>query len=98
MEMSLQLGILIAGSLDWRNEPYRTAWRKSRLMPEDGIPVRVPIRYGRLSRNKTYTMVFAPDSPVGQAKVRRCVRPASSIADIVEEAKALSSALLHALH
>jgi hypothetical protein len=87
--MLLRLGILIAGSLDWRNEPYRVAWRKLRLIPEDGIPVRAPIRYGRLSRSNTYTMVFAPSSPAGQAKVRRCLHPVSSIADIVDEAKAL---------
>jgi hypothetical protein len=51
--------------------------------------VKAPIRYGRLSRSKTYTMVFDPGCRDGQAKVRSCLRSVSSIADLVEEAKAL---------
>jgi hypothetical protein len=90
--MPLRLGILIAGSLDWSNESYRVEWRKSRLVAEGGIPVRVPIRYGGLSRSNTYTMVFSPGCPEGQAKVRRCLRPVSSIVDLVAEAKALWAA------
>lgn len=90
--MAWRFGILIAGSLDWRNEPYRVAWRTSRLTSDAGIPVKAPIRYGRLSRNNTYTMVFAPGCPEGRAKVRLCARPVSSIADLVEEAKALWTA------
>ena len=87
--MSWRLGILIAGSLDWRPEPYRHEWRQSRLTSGVGVPVRAPIRYGRFSRDKTYTMVFAPGCPDGRAKVRLCSRPVSSIADLVDEAKAL---------
>jgi hypothetical protein len=87
--MSWGLGILIAGSLDWRSEPYRDEWRKSRLASGAGVPVRPPIRYGRLSRDNTYTMVFAPGCPDGQAKVRLCLHPVSSIVDLVDEAKAL---------
>ena len=87
--MSWRLGVLIAGSLDWRSEPYRHEWRQSHLTSDEGVPVRAPIRYGRLSRDSTYTMVFAPGCPDGQAKVRLCSRPVSSIADLVDEAKAL---------
>lgn len=79
----------MAGSLDWRSEPYRREWRRSRLTSDVGILVRAPIRYGRLSQSNTYTMVFAPGCPDGQAKVRLCSRPVSSIADLVDEAKAL---------
>jgi hypothetical protein len=87
--MSWRLGVLIAGSLDWRSEPYRREWRQSRLTSDVEVAVRAPIRYGRLSRDKTYTMVFAPGCPDGLAKVRLCSRPVSSIADLVDEAKAL---------
>ena len=54
-----------------------------------GVLVKAPIRYGRRSRTSTYTMVFDPGCPDGQAKVRPCLRSVSSIADLVEEAKAL---------
>jgi hypothetical protein len=91
--MSWRLGILIAGSLDWRSEPYRHEWRQSRLTSDVGVLVRAPIRYGRLSGrtgHKTYTMVFAPGCPDGgTAKVRLCLRNVSSIADLLDEAKAL---------
>lgn len=90
--MSWRLGILIAGSLDWRGEPYRGEWRQSRLTPDAGVVVRAPIRYGRLSQSGTYTMVFAPGCPDGQAKVRMCSRPLSSLADLTDEAKALWAA------
>jgi len=53
------------------------------------IPVRAPIRYGRKSRHGTYTMVFAPGSPMGQAKVVACEEHATSVADIFSQAKAL---------
>jgi hypothetical protein len=87
--MSLQIGILIAGSLDWRNEPYRIEWRNSRLTPHDRIPVKAPIRYGRRSQTNTYTMVYLPGCPDGQAKVRLCKRPVAGIDNLIEEAKAL---------
>jgi hypothetical protein len=85
----LRVGILIAGSLDWRSEPYRVEWRNSRLIAHDSIPVNAPIRYGRLSLSNTYTMVYAPACPHGQAKIRLCRNAAAGIHDIIDEAKAL---------
>ena len=68
------IGILIAGSLYWSTEPYRVTWRDKFLDISRVIPVRAPIRYGRKSRLGSYTMVFAPGSPIGQAKVVACRR------------------------
>jgi hypothetical protein len=83
------VGILIAGSLYWSTEPYRVKWRSKFLDMDRVIPVRAPIRYGRKSRHGSYTMVFAPGSPMGRAKVVACRRHATSIVDILSQAKAL---------
>jgi hypothetical protein len=83
------VGILIVGSLYWGTEPYRITWRGKFLDMSHVIPVRAPIRYGRKSRHGGYTMVFAPGSPMGQAKVVACRRNAACIADILNQAEAL---------
>jgi hypothetical protein len=83
------VGILIAGSLYWAAEQYRVVWRTKYLDMNKSVPVRVPIRYGRKSRLGSFTMVFAPGSPLGQAKVLACRKQAASIADILTQAKAL---------
>jgi hypothetical protein len=67
--MTWKIGILIAGSLYWRAIPHRERWREQFLHKDLATAVRAPIRYGRLSRSKTYTMVYAPNTPAGQAKV-----------------------------
>ena len=83
------IGILIAGSLYWSTEPYRVTWRGKFLNMNRVIPVRAPIRCGRKSRHGSYTMVFAPGGPMGQAKVVACQSHATSIVDILCQAKAL---------
>jgi hypothetical protein len=83
------VGILIAGSLYWSTEPYRVTWRSKFLDMDRVVPVRAPIRYGRKSRHGSYTMVFAPGDPMGQAKVVASQRHATSIVDILSQAKAL---------
>jgi hypothetical protein len=87
--MRLQIGILMIGSLYWRDEPYRREWRKNYLHMDQTTPVKVPIRYGRKSREGTYTMVFAPSCPLGQAKAVRCQNDVASTDDIVLTAKKL---------
>jgi hypothetical protein len=83
------VGILIAGSLYWAIEEYRVIGRAKCLDMSCVTPVRVPIRYGRKSRHGSYTMVFAPGSPMGQAKVVACQRQAISVTDILSQAEAL---------
>lgn len=87
--MPWRVGVLMIGSLFWREDRYRAEWRRSRLRVEDTIPVTAPIRYGRLSQSKTYTMVLAPGCPLGRAKIVPCQSEAASIRDVVNEARAL---------
>jgi len=59
-------GILIIGSLLWdlhqgTNKGAREQWRKKRLNMDKKIHVFAPIRYGRLSKGKSYTMVFSKE-------------------------------------
>jgi hypothetical protein len=86
--MERRLGILIAGSLLWRSESYREQWRAGRLTLKR-IPVRAPVRYGRRSRSDTFTMVFAPGCPLGQAVVATCQRLIGSVDELRTEAKEL---------
>ena len=65
----LRIGILIAGSLYWSDRAHRKNWRQQHLKAGSEICVSVPIRYGRLSSTRTYTMVFAPGCQSGEAKI-----------------------------
>lgn len=56
--MPLSMGVLIIGSLYWR-EGGRDRWRRWRLDMTSKWLVRAPIRYGRRSLNNTFTMVFS---------------------------------------
>src|SRR5438128_6330454 len=85
----LHIGILIAGSLYWLAVPHRERWRAQFLNKNRETSVKVPIRYGRLSRSRTYTMVYAPGTPPWRAKVVACKRAMVSLGDIVDEAAAL---------
>jgi hypothetical protein len=92
--MPLTIGVLIIGSLYWRNGK-RKRWRDWRLDADRKWLVKTPIRYGRLSQNKTYTMVFFPDSSgdqFGQAIVVPCRRGVLSSEDLIKEAEWLWSA------
>ncbi len=55
--------VAIIGSLWWDND-LRENWRNQRLVMEEALQVKLPIRYGRrsrpdLRRRGTYTMVFS---------------------------------------
>jgi hypothetical protein len=59
-----------------------------------GIPVRAPIRYGRIShdRDNTYTMVFSNElalSKIGWALALPCRCSVSNVDDLLHEAQAL---------
>jgi hypothetical protein len=82
-------GILIAGSLYWSDRPHRVQWRKDHLRQGSEIAVDVPIRYGRLSSEGSYTMVFAPACPLGRAKIIECQHSNNTIDDVIREAQAL---------
>jgi hypothetical protein len=86
--MRLKLGFVIIGSLFWDAGPddMRKTWRENRLMVDKAIDVQLPIRYGRLSQNDTYTMVFSTSAPHGSAKVVPCRQQINDFADLQEEA------------
>ncbi len=63
MNISLNGGVLIIGSLLWDQKPHRVDWRSNYLQINNKISVKAPIRYGRVSqtRNCTFTMVFSDE-------------------------------------
>jgi hypothetical protein len=93
--MKLNVGIVVVGSLFWDDDlPHRRDWRRSRLLMDKAIGVKVPIRYGRRSssRGNTYTMVFSPDCELGQAKAVQCAHSVSCVEELIEEAECLWAA------
>jgi hypothetical protein len=65
--LNVKGGVLIIGSLLWQDylvdssDGLRQKWRSKYLALEDKISVKSPIRYGRMSNNGIYTMVFCTD-------------------------------------
>lgn len=65
MNWNLKSGVLIIGSLLWqdyldeKDDNIRHNWRLARLDMDNKIPIKVPIRYGRISRYGTPTMIFS---------------------------------------
>ena len=97
--MNASVGILIIGSLYWDDDTTRETWRQKRLDLDKRTYVAAPIRYGRRSvkRGCSYTMVFSEllgrdATHLGTAIVAPCKRPASSIEDVIAEAKWLWAA------
>jgi hypothetical protein len=89
----IRCAILIIGSLLWDNGS-RDAWRRSRLRIGDGIPVRVPIRYGRQSKTRgdTFTMTLDSDGGCGRGYLVPCLASPRDIVELVDEAVALWAA------
>lgn len=60
-------GVLIIGSLFWDKDQgkyinLRADWRKKRLLYDKRIHLFAPIRYGRVSDDGVYTMVFSKEA------------------------------------
>jgi len=94
---NFNVAILIIGSLIWDRREHRDLWRRDRLQAGAGIPVCAPIRYGRISeeRSRTYTMVFSNEllpSRLGWALVLPCRCTVSTADQLVNEAQALWAA------
>jgi hypothetical protein len=97
--MSLNVGILIVGSLYWDRNENRENWRNNRLNGTQEYIVYAPIRYGRrsITRNNTYTMVFSNlclrrSHGKGLAKVIGCRYLVNSIENLIVEAELLWAA------
>lgn len=95
MTLSKSVAILIIGSLIWNKSEHRQSWRRGRLVAAEATRVRAPIRYGRLSRGNTYTMVFShslvPDD-CGWALAVPCSHVVDSLNDLALEAQLLWAA------
>ena len=92
MTNTTRIGILIIGSLYWRNEQVRVNWRKARLQADHAIKVKVPFHYGRMSKNHTYTMTFASVVNTSTALVVPCQSGSINQSQLIAEAEALWSA------
>ena len=93
--MANSVAILIIGSLIWNQSDHRQAWRKKRLTVETATRVRAPIRYGRHSKTKTYTMVFSNSllpTQTGYALAVPCRCVVHTLGQAIEEAEALWAA------
>ena len=103
--MKINAGVLIIGSLFWDinqgdNINLRKNWRRDRLIMNERIHVKAPIRYGRISgngSNQQYTMIFSKScdnkNTYGTAYVipfKR--RPIKSIKGLENQARFLSEA------
>ena len=67
IKINVKGGIIIIGSLIWQDDlsgddKKRKKWRDESLNIQNKILVKLPIRYGRYSRNGIYTMVFSINS------------------------------------
>jgi hypothetical protein len=58
---SLKIGYCLIGSLYWDDgeNNLRREWRKEHLLINEAVYCKVPIRYGRQSKNDHYTMVLS---------------------------------------
>ena len=93
----MKIGVLMIGSLYWCEAREREDWRRTRLNGTSPLHVRAPIRYGRRSssRGYTYTMVFSAGlekDKFGAAIVLPCRQPATTVDDLLEEARHLWAA------
>jgi hypothetical protein len=93
--MSNSAAILTIGSLFWSQKPHRQAWRQERLVVGAATRVQAPIRYGRVSIGKPYSMVFSnslPPEQFGWALAVPCRGVVHAFAQLIEEAEALWAA------
>jgi hypothetical protein len=84
-----RIAVLVIGSLFWRNDGIREKWRSARLRLGEAVAVKVPIRYGRLSANGTYTMCFTSDLSTGSALLIPCKERGANESQMQQEAQAL---------
>lgn len=99
MEFNLRGGVLIIGSLFWQDhrdkegDDIRTKWRETHLKMELEVSIKVPIKYGRYSREGSYTMVFdntLTEKNFGSAKAIPLSSSFEGFEDIKREVNVLS--------
>lgn len=98
--LNIRGGVLVIGSLLWQddlnpNDKVRKSWRNNRLSIEQGILVKTPIRYGRLSKSGIYTMTFSNSCIKKQGTAFAIPfrqKKFDSVEEIIYEGKELSKA------
>lgn len=102
--LNIKGGVLIIGSLLWQNhlnsdneDNIRKLWRDRHLLMKQRIMVKIPIRYGRLSkRDNIYTMVFSNSCARNKKGTGYFIpfkkTPISDFSDLLNEAREISIA------
>jgi hypothetical protein len=85
----MRAGILIVGSLLWRQTEERKQWREARLLLNEKLSVQAPIYYGRLSNGGKYTMTFDGKGEMGRAVLVPCKAKVTGLKDLIAEAQSL---------
>jgi hypothetical protein len=101
---NLRGGVIIIGSLLWQDhlenkdqDDIRKKWRNYNLIKKSKTMVRLPIRYGRYSKDSIYTMVFSSDCQkdrkLGTGYIFSFrLKPIKGIKALLTKAKAMSKA------
>jgi hypothetical protein len=102
MQLELNTGILIIGSLFWEGnenvDPKRRwHWRNEKLLMDEALHVKAPIRYGKKSEGDIYTMVFSKECEDAEKFGTAYVVPSKAqnlkiFEDLLQEAESLSKA------
>jgi|JI8StandDraft_1071087.scaffolds.fasta_scaffold138864_2 hypothetical protein len=100
MNWNLQCGVIIIGSLLWqdylkiKDDNIRLDWRNSSLDMNNKIPIRIPIRYGRISKSGIVTMVYSNrmKNKMGFAYVVPFKNRINNIDELAKELEGLSIA------
>ena len=90
--MKLKGGIIIIGSLIWDTSTKRKSWRNSYFDQANKIPIKIPIRYGRISssRMNTYTMIYSTNLAQGDfgqgmvLKIQNEIKDFEALREILE--------------
>ncbi|WP_430965263.1 hypothetical protein [Spongiimicrobium sp. 2-473A-2-J] len=100
MDWNLKSGVIVIGSLLWQDylnekgDDIRRSWREEHLDLDNKIPIKVPIRYGRLSRSGIATMVYSNrmKNKLGFAYLIPLKHKINNTEALIEETQALSVA------
>lgn len=101
MNWELKSGVIIIGSLLWQDylekegDNIRLNWRNSNLDLENKIPVKVPIRYGRISKKSGIpTMIYSNrmKNRPGFGYVVPFQKKINNVEELIQETVALSVA------
>ena len=96
--MKLKGGVIIIGSLLWQDhlnekgDNIRLNWRNNNLDMDNKIPVKIPIRYGRISQSNIPTTVYSNQmsNKLGYGYVIPFKKKINNIDELLKETTALS--------